>query len=238
MFEGSTGCHEWEAGFFLGELLLGQPDLVIGRAVLELGCGSGLVGVLLQGLGATAVWETDGDDETVGNAALNLRLNGAEPDWISDQTSEVKGGPLPAAPSTSGRAAVSCSLLRWEDPTPEGYRQVHSADGASEEQAVKVPRFAGQMWCSGPTSFTTPRASRTCCGPSAHCCPEPRVRRPSSPRHCAGSRPWRRSSARRLRQDSKCRTGATAPGPAQFGFTRALPSTRSAGAASSFTAFL
>ena len=30
MFEGSTGCHEWEAGFFLAEYLLNRPDLVKG----------------------------------------------------------------------------------------------------------------------------------------------------------------------------------------------------------------
>ena len=30
MFEGSTGCHEWEAGFFLAEYILNHPELVRG----------------------------------------------------------------------------------------------------------------------------------------------------------------------------------------------------------------
>ncbi len=30
MFEGSTGCHEWEAGFFLAEYLLNHPGIVKG----------------------------------------------------------------------------------------------------------------------------------------------------------------------------------------------------------------
>ena len=30
MFEGSTGCHEWEAGFFLAEYILNHPELVKG----------------------------------------------------------------------------------------------------------------------------------------------------------------------------------------------------------------
>ena len=34
MFEGSTGCHEWEAGFFLAEYLLNHPDLIKGMPSL------------------------------------------------------------------------------------------------------------------------------------------------------------------------------------------------------------
>ena len=30
MFEGSTGCHEWEAGFLLAELVLSHPQLFRG----------------------------------------------------------------------------------------------------------------------------------------------------------------------------------------------------------------
>ena len=31
LFEGATGCHEWEAGFLLAEFVLGNPDLCRGR---------------------------------------------------------------------------------------------------------------------------------------------------------------------------------------------------------------
>lgn len=30
LFEGGTGCHEWEAGFFLAEFVLSQPDIFKG----------------------------------------------------------------------------------------------------------------------------------------------------------------------------------------------------------------
>ncbi len=30
LFEGGTGCHEWEAGFFLAEFVLSHPDLFKG----------------------------------------------------------------------------------------------------------------------------------------------------------------------------------------------------------------
>ena len=33
MFEGSTGCHEWEAGFFLAEYVLNHPEIVRGALV-------------------------------------------------------------------------------------------------------------------------------------------------------------------------------------------------------------
>lgn len=37
IFEGSTGCHEWDAGFALAEALLSRPELVRGKRCLELG---------------------------------------------------------------------------------------------------------------------------------------------------------------------------------------------------------
>ena len=37
MFEGSTGCHEWEAGFFLAEYILNHPELVRGAPPLPNG---------------------------------------------------------------------------------------------------------------------------------------------------------------------------------------------------------
>mmetsp|Transcript_57966 Transcript_57966/g.184060 ORF Transcript_57966/g.184060 Transcript_57966/m.184060 type:complete len:213 (-) Transcript_57966:386-1024(-) len=47
MLEGSTGCHEWQAGFRLAEVVLGHPGLVEGKRCLELGCGTGVLGVIL-----------------------------------------------------------------------------------------------------------------------------------------------------------------------------------------------
>ncbi len=33
LFEGGTGCHEWEAGFFLAEFVLSHPDVFKGMHV-------------------------------------------------------------------------------------------------------------------------------------------------------------------------------------------------------------
>ena len=94
LFEGSTGCHAWEAGFFLAEFVLSQRVLFQGRRCLELGSGPGTVGVALVRAGATQVALTDGDADTVENARRNMGLN-----------VEVGGG-----------VGVSCEQLRWEAP--------------------------------------------------------------------------------------------------------------------------
>eukprot|EP00242_Pyramimonas_sp_CCMP2087_P016049 CAMPEP_0198222214 /NCGR_PEP_ID=MMETSP1445-20131203/87095_1 /TAXON_ID=36898 /ORGANISM="Pyramimonas sp., Strain CCMP2087" /LENGTH=398 /DNA_ID=CAMNT_0043900641 /DNA_START=148 /DNA_END=1341 /DNA_ORIENTATION=+ len=47
-FSGGTGCHEWDAGFFLGEIALSWPGLFGGRSVLELGAGAGLAAVAMS----------------------------------------------------------------------------------------------------------------------------------------------------------------------------------------------
>lgn len=36
MLAGDTGCHEWEAGFLLSEVLLNNPSLIQGRLRLNL----------------------------------------------------------------------------------------------------------------------------------------------------------------------------------------------------------
>ena len=52
-----------------------KPVRCAGKTVLELGCGSGLLGVILARLGAHAVL-TDGSAPTLANCMHNLHLNG------------------------------------------------------------------------------------------------------------------------------------------------------------------
>ena len=107
LFEGSTGCHAWEAGFFLCEFVLSQRGRFRGRRCLELGCGPGAVGVALVRAGAAQVVLTDGDAETVQNAHRNMGLNGV----IVSQA--VKG---PGGDGGDGGIEVSCEKLLWEAP--------------------------------------------------------------------------------------------------------------------------
>ncbi|DBA94871.1 TPA: hypothetical protein ACH3X1_002405 [Trebouxia sp. C0004] len=79
LFEGGTGCHEWEAGFFLAEFVLSHPDIFKGSSCLELGCGAGVVGVALCRSGAATVQLTDGNGAAVDNCKYNLEINNCIP---------------------------------------------------------------------------------------------------------------------------------------------------------------
>ena len=78
VFEGSTGCFEWDAGYFLAEYILNSPHEFKGVCV-ELGSGVGMVGVVLSRVrGAQSpgmLMCTDGDWETLNNCEMNLREN-------------------------------------------------------------------------------------------------------------------------------------------------------------------
>ena len=145
LFEGSTGCHEWEAGFFLAEFVLGNPQRFRGKRCCELGAGAGVVGVALHRVGAKSVELTDGDAATVRNLERNLGLNGIRCGAVDrvrrgsrvgaafaralDGASAAAGaaGSGRAAAdrdddagdgsgsSSSGRCRVSCRVLSWEE---------------------------------------------------------------------------------------------------------------------------
>lgn len=55
MLAGGTGCHVWPAGLWLAQWLLNHPHIVAGRRCLELGAGTGVVGVACAQLGASQV---------------------------------------------------------------------------------------------------------------------------------------------------------------------------------------
>ena len=55
MLEGSTGCHVWPPGLWLAQWLLNHPEIVRGRRCVELGAGTGLVGIACAQLGASQV---------------------------------------------------------------------------------------------------------------------------------------------------------------------------------------
>ena len=92
MLQGNTGCHEWEAGFYLAEYVLSHAHQFQGRSVLELGCGCGLVAVALARAGVRAALCTDGDEEALNNCQRNLELNGAWRSNASQHNRPVRQG--------------------------------------------------------------------------------------------------------------------------------------------------
>lgn len=79
MFEGSTGCFEWDAGYFMAEYVVNHPEIFRNRVCVEIGCGCGMMTILLSRLrGIGPVLATDGNEETLHNCASNMKKNGVE----------------------------------------------------------------------------------------------------------------------------------------------------------------
>lgn len=80
------GEYIWPAGLAMCDFLKRNPELVKGKRVLELGSGTGIVGLYTAKLGATHVTLTDFIDFNIENIKINIkenRLEGvAEPRWF------------------------------------------------------------------------------------------------------------------------------------------------------------
>ena len=70
-------AYAWAGGAALALYLRDNPDVVRGRSVLDLGAGSGLVGIAAAKAGAAKVWAAEADP--LGRVALmlNAEANGA-----------------------------------------------------------------------------------------------------------------------------------------------------------------
>lgn len=101
MFQGSTGCFEWDAGYFLAEYVMNHAEMFRSRVCIELGCGCGMVGAVMSRLegGIQPVICTDGDWETLGNCEHNMKQN---------NVSVVHQG-------DGGRHGVALVQFQWED---------------------------------------------------------------------------------------------------------------------------
>ena len=72
------GGHTWHAAPVLSSYLQTHSSLIEGRDVIELGCGTGVCGIVACKLGARRVLVTDYFPVVVTNAAYNLHLNGCD----------------------------------------------------------------------------------------------------------------------------------------------------------------
>ncbi len=82
----------WAGGQALAAYVLDHPEIVAGRRVLDLACGSGLVGVAAAKAGAASVTCNDIDPFCETAVALNARLNDVRLAYMSG---DLLDGPLP-----------------------------------------------------------------------------------------------------------------------------------------------
>lgn len=143
-----TGGSVWEAGIVLARWAdhAFPAGYWRGKTVLELGCGTGLVGLACAALGATAVL-TDASPEAVALAAANAAANAdllaaaggaarAEPlDWEADETER--------APPPPGGSAAACG--RAGTALPVRPDCVMCADAVFSDTALRSGRLVALL---------------------------------------------------------------------------------------------
>ncbi|HWA60642.1 MAG TPA: 50S ribosomal protein L11 methyltransferase, partial [Caulobacteraceae bacterium] len=85
-------AYDWGGGLALARHVLDNPGVVADRRVLDLGCGSGLVGIAAMKAGARSVLAADTDPYAIAAAPLNAALNGVA---VETALRDVTGGGAP-----------------------------------------------------------------------------------------------------------------------------------------------
>ena len=86
-------AYAWAGGAVLARYILNHPQSVAGRRVLDLGAGSGLVGIAAAKAGASAVMAAEIARNGVAAIGLNAAANGVEITIVDD---DITTGPPPA----------------------------------------------------------------------------------------------------------------------------------------------
>lgn len=85
-------AYAWAGGAVLARYILDHPQTVAGRRVLDLGAGSGLVGIAAAKAGASAVIAAEIDRNGVAALALNAAANGVA---MTVMAQDITGGSPP-----------------------------------------------------------------------------------------------------------------------------------------------
>ncbi|MFS2111279.1 methyltransferase [Sphingomonas sp. Sphisp140] len=85
-------AYYWLGGLALARFVLDRPEVVAGRRVLDLGCGSGLVAIAAMRAGAASVLAVDVDRYAVAATRVNAAANGVAVEAVLGDLTE---GPVP-----------------------------------------------------------------------------------------------------------------------------------------------
>ena len=78
------GEYVWPSSRYLGELLCQNAELIKGKRIMELGCGSGLSGIVASKLGANVIFTDQSDPESIlNNCRENTKENGIHATIVS-----------------------------------------------------------------------------------------------------------------------------------------------------------
>lgn len=85
-------AYYWLGGLVLARFVLDRPEVVAGRRVLDLGCGSGLVAIAAAKAGAASVLAADIDPYAVAATQVNAAANGVRVEAV---LGDLTDGPVP-----------------------------------------------------------------------------------------------------------------------------------------------
>jgi predicted nicotinamide N-methyase len=85
-------AYHWAGGTVLARHIFVHPEIVRRRRVLDLGTGSGIVGIAAAMCGAAAVIAADTDANAIAAAQLNAAANGVSIETVDD---DLTAGPPP-----------------------------------------------------------------------------------------------------------------------------------------------
>lgn len=85
-------AYQWAGGMALARHILDRPETVAGRSVLDLGAGSGIVGIAAAKAGASAVIAAEIDPYAIVALGLNAALNGVA---LTAAPDDLTAGPPP-----------------------------------------------------------------------------------------------------------------------------------------------
>ncbi|KAH7097537.1 S-adenosyl-L-methionine-dependent methyltransferase [Auriculariales sp. MPI-PUGE-AT-0066] len=91
--DGTTGLRTWGASLMMCQYLQQRPEVVRGKAILELGCGAGLLGLVVSQLGAQSVTLTDCRNDVLQQCRRNADL----------------------PPNITSQANIATALLDWSE---------------------------------------------------------------------------------------------------------------------------
>jgi predicted nicotinamide N-methyase len=135
----SAGAAVWDGAYVLAAYLDSQPPgTFAGLRCVELGCGCGLLGLVLARLGAGAVYLTDKQQHLVGprvNAAKNKLLAPA----------------APAVPAAAATAAAGCGAAAGAN----GVGSISTA-AIQQQQGVGMPAAAAASSNGSSSSSSSP----------------------------------------------------------------------------------
>lgn len=80
----------WAGGQAVARLILERPELVAGKRVLDIACGSGMVGIAAAAAGASAVLVNDIDPICQAAAELNADANSVTVQWLGGNLLEAE----------------------------------------------------------------------------------------------------------------------------------------------------